>query len=488
MSLPSARPDESRPATSGAIATGMRWVRPLEHLVWLQVSVFVLLASWGFGGNAPWSRTAIIWWGSLGALLTLTALLGRNARAEDRWRAMYCLWPFVLFNLVVLASLLNPTFREVTMGREVLLMKTDGTPHWPGSAQPALAREALWLFDGIYLSCFNLALCVRRRRTLRALLLLAGANALALAVFGSVQKLSGATGLYFGLVPSPQNYFFASFIYHNHWGAFTLLMTALCLGLVVHNQHNREYRNFWHSPAFAGIIAVFFLAASIPLSGSRSCTLLVLVLLGGALLHWARSTVRQRRAERRSSAPPLLAAGLAVVVAIAAAYQLARPVIDQRIGKTWEQLAEMQARGGLGARVTLYRDTWHMARDRLPFGWGMASYPMVFYNFYNTQSSPADHLPVFYRDAHSDWLQSLAELGIIGTLLLGFHALAPLFALRNHSAPGALPGYLLAGCALIVLYAGIEFPFGNPAVVLAWWLCFFIAVRYARLDAHAEKT
>ena len=44
-----------------------------------------------------------------------------------------------------------------------------------------------------------------------------------------------------------------------------------------------------------------------------------------------------------------------------------------------------------------------------------------------------------------------------------------------------MPTYLLAGCALILLYAWVEFPFGNIAVVLVWWLSFFSAVHYARL-------
>ena len=47
--------------------------------------------------------------------------------------------------------------------------------------------------------------------------------------------------------------------------------------------------------------------------------------------------------------------------------------------------------------------------------------------------------------------------------------------------PGAVPGYLLAGCGLVALYALVEFPFANPAVMEAFWLCFFTAVRYHKL-------
>jgi hypothetical protein len=49
-----------------------------------------------------------------------------------------------------------------------------------------------------------------------------------------------------------------------------------------------------------------------------------------------------------------------------------------------------------------------------------------------------------------------------------------------------IPYFLLSGCLLVALYSWVEFPFGNVAVTLAWWLCFFAAVQYARLtDAHS---
>jgi O-antigen ligase len=471
--------NSSIPGTEPSAATA-RSGKFLELAVLVQSGGLLVLASWAFGGNAPWSRLAVSVWGSVGIGLSLAGLIGRK---ELRGRMARWLWPFGLFNLLVFASTFNPTMRQLNLDGAVLFAKTGGQANLPGSARPAVSLGALWLFDAIYLSCFNLALLVRRRRSLRTLLLIAAANAMALAVFGTLQKLMGATGLFFGLVPSPQQRFFASFIYHNHWGSFAILMTALCLGLVAHYARRSE-RGFWHSPAFGGLVAVFFLAASIPLSGSRSCTLLALTLFAGAFLHWVFHLLRRNSAKKSSFLPTLAGGCLALALATGVTYKLAQPVIEQRAATTREQLAAMQSQGGIGSRAILYRDTWHMARDRLLFGWGMASYPTVFYT-YNTQTSPADRLPVFYYDAHSDWLQSLAELGVIGTLLLGLHALVPLLSLRRR--PRSLPGYLFAGCALVLLYAWVEFPFGNVAVVIAWWLGFFAAVRYARLDESSSS-
>ena len=460
-------------------------MRRLEAAVLCHLGLLLILAAWGFGGNAPWSHLAMSVWGSLSVVLWLAALSSPAIRASGQLRPLRWLWPLALFNVTVLASLFNPAFAVVTIDHEELLAKVASTPYLPSSALPRLALPALWHFDSIYLSCFNLLLFVRRRRALRLLLLVAAGNALALAIFGSVQKLLGATGLYFGLVKTRQSTFFASFIYHNHWGAFTLLMMAVCLGLIGHYARSSGHRDFWHSPAFGGLVAVFFLAASIPLSSSRSCTVLALILLGGAFLYWTVDTIRRRRARQLSATGPLLGASAALLLAGAAVFKLAQPVIEQRAAKTVEQIAEMRARGDFGGRQQLYRDTWHMARDKFWFGWGMASYPTVFYYNYNTQTSPVDRLPVFYYDAHSDWLQALAEVGLVGTLLIGLLGVVPLLGLHSRALHGPLPCCLLAGCALILLYAWIEFPFGNSAVVMAWWLCFFAGMRYARLDSQA---
>jgi O-antigen ligase len=122
-----------------------------------------------------------------------------------------------------------------------------------------------------------------------------------------------------------------------------------------------------------------------------------------------------------------------------------------------------------------------MARAKPWFGWGMASYPHAF-RLFDTHVSREDGLPTFYRDAHSDWLQAFAEHGFVGSALLALCAALPLARLRPHHLRSPLTAYLLSGCALLLLYAWVEFPFGNLAVVFVWWLGLFSAAQYARLQ------
>ncbi len=459
----------------------------LEKIVLAHLGIFLVATTWALGGNAGYVRVPLAIWGSLGALITIVAAAGDKRRTQVSLRPLRWLWPFGLFNALVLLAAHTPLFREITLGAGSYYTTVPMPPWRPAAAEPARALRMLWLFDAMYIASFNIALVLRHRRAIRGRLVIAACNALALSIFGTIQKLTGATGIFFGRVKVPNMSAFASFIYHNHWGAFIVLMSAVFLGLVRYHARRGEKRDFFHTPAFGGIVAVLFFAVTLPLSGSRSCTLLLAVLLAGALLGWVARLIRNRRSYGESVSAPLLGAAVAIVLGIAGIWFLAGGVIAQRVAKTEEQIAGMRQEGGAGSRATLYADTLRMAEDRIWFGWGMASFPHVF-PLYNTQEpNPVDRLPVVYHDAHSDWLQAVAEHGLVGAALLALCAWVPLSGLRRPDLKSPIVLYPLAGCGLILLYAWVEFPFGNVAVVLAWWICFFCAVRYAQLEARIHR-
>jgi O-antigen ligase len=452
---------------------------PLEYAVAGHVLVFLVGVSWAFGGNADWVRTPLAIWGSVGMLLTLALVARRQTRERIIAGTMSWAWPVIALNIVVAASCLTPNLMLLDRGGDAFLMPVRVAGWVPSSARPEAALRSLWLFDGIFFSCLNMALAFSRRGIIRILLAVAVGNSLVLSVFGTIQKLVGSSGIYFGAFKSPQDYFFASFVYDNHWGAFTILMLGACAGLVLRYATTRDGGGFFHGPAFAGLIAALVIGVSIPLSGSRACTLLLGVLAAAAL---AQGTTRVSRALRLSGATPaaaLFAIVLATAAAAAGVWMVAGESILSRAQKTREQVASMLSQHGIGARGVLYRDTWRMAREHPVFGWGMGSFPTVF-ALYNTQEPNSDRIPVVYHDAHSDWLQSVAEIGLAGTALIGAAVLVP-FSTARRSRLTPIPYFLLAGCTLTALYAWVEFPFGNVAVVLAWWLCFFGALHYMRL-------
>lgn len=453
--------------------------------VTVHLAVFVVGVTWAFGGNADWVRTPISIWGSLGFLIALATVADGDLRSKIRPGTMSWVLPVALLNGLVAASCLVPGLKALTFRGQTLVMPIYVDWWVPSAARSGLALRALWLFDGIYFSCLNLALCVRSRHLIRVIFAVVVGNALILAIFGIVQKFAGAKGIYFGLVNSPQDYFFASFVYDNHWGAFMILMVGACLGLALRYVHGAKGEGFFRGPALTGMVAACLLACSIPLSGSRACSLLVGVIVLVAL---AKGIPRITGALQDSGATRsgiLVGMTLATALAAAGLWLIAGETIAARADKTREQVSSAWADRGLGTRGILYHDTWRMASDRLLFGWGMGSYPTVF-TLYNTLKPNADGLPQIYHDAHSDWLQSVAEIGLVGTVLIGAAALMPALSVIRFRF-SVFPYFLVLGCALVAAYSWIEFPFGNAAVVLSWWLCFFGAIQYVRLTVSSGE-
>ena len=481
-----AEPATSRPTSGGRRRRGTSL---LEKLVVFHFSLLLVFTTWAFGGQAPWARTVIALWGTAGIVLFIVGCVQRERPpgSSDPWSPGRCLWPLLLFDLLVAASCFNPGFREVILAGQNSLVLGDPTPWLPSAARPLLAAHELWQFNGLVLSSFNLLLVLHNRRLVRAVLFVLGINAVVLAIFGTFQKLTRAKGLWLGLVASPNPRFFSTFIYHNHWGAYIVLSTGVCLGLLFHFLRRSGQRDIWHSPVLLGALGIFLLAASVPLSSSRSCTVLIALLLGAALVHFLARLIRRRRELRESALLPVAGIILTAVLAVGAIGYLGREVIAQRARLTSEQLAHIAHEDTLNSRLTLYRDTWRMAADKPWFGWGLESYATVF-RIYNTQRPVERWFQTpFYAEAHNDWLQSLAEVGFVGTALLGLLLGVPFFSVPWRKVESVLPRYLLAGCGIVLLYAWVEFPFANPAVMLTFCATFYCALRYAALDLRAQE-
>ena len=458
-----------------------------EVAVAVHITVFMVGVSWAFGGNADWVKTPISIWGSLGILVAVAAVSNAGLRGRIQAGTIAWMLPVVLLNSLVAISCFVPGLETLTFRGQVMVMPVPVEWWLPSAARSGLALRALWLFDGIYFSCLNLALCVRSRHLLRVIFAVVVGNALILALFGIVQKLAGSKGIYFGLVRSPQDYFFASFVYDNHWGAYMVLMMGACVGLVLRYVDGAKGEGFFRGPALTGLVAACLLACSVPLSGARACSALIGIVLLVALVRGLPRISGALQHSGASRSGIFIGMTLAAVLAVAGLWMIAGDVIIARAGKTGEQLSSMRAAGGLGTRGVLYRDTWRMARDRMLFGWGMGSYPTVF-TLYNSLRPNADGLPQIYHDAHSDWLQSVAEIGVVGTALIGAAVIVPVLGIRRFRF-SPIPYFLLLGCAVVAAYSWIEFPFGNVAVVLSWWLCFFGAVQYVRLtNSSGSKT
>ena len=183
-------------------------------------------------------------------------------------------------------------------------------------------------------------------------------------------------------------------------------------------------------------------------------------------------------------APPVLALLVFVIATGTAIGWLAKGSIDERLVETRANWAKDQSI--LGARADLYRDTWRLIQQKPAFGWGFESYANVIGIARPRGVGLYDKHENTFAEAHCDWLQSLLETGFVGTGLAILMGLVPLIAALRRSFQSPLIAYVLLGAGLIMLYALMEFPFANGAVVISFWLLLFAACRYARLEQASE--
>ncbi len=456
---------------------------PRERPVLFHAGFVVVATAWllgGMGRHGEWIVAAL----AAPAFYFIFSEARARLRGGDRdglrrllrWSA-----PLLLLAALVLASALNPSHRPAFIFDAYLLRPVPHVAWLPSSVDPAGSLRLLACLGGLIATGLSLAFCVQSRGGLRILVLVLALNALLLAVFGTVQRQTGAIGPYFGFVPAANPTWFSTFFYHNHWGAFASLSCAATLGLLFHSLRHVPDRGWQYGPGPLLTLGALLIAATAPLTSSRSATVLMLVLSVTATVVYLRSLLRSTRRHRRRV--PVLGALTLVAVIVALGFIVAtqsRDVLATRLTQTLTQLSATAPAGY--SRADLYSDTWRMAADAPVFGWGLESYGLVFPR-YSTVRPDINGVRGTFINAHSDWLQSLAELGSVGTLLLLAAAALPLVETLRHSRHhlGPLSSWLLGGCALLAAYAWFEFPFACPAVVAAWWVLFFTALRLAQL-------
>lgn len=447
-----------------------------ERLALLHAALVVVTASWLLGGMGPRGEWIVAAIASPSFLLLAAEGLARRAGGDRPGLHRLLRWcaPLAALSALVLLSASNPSHRPTLLQETLVLRPVPHLGGLPASALPAASLRLLACLGGLAATGLTLAFCVQSRRALRRLLLFLSLHAAALAVLGTFQQQTGAMGPYFGAVPRDHPAWFATFLYHNHWGSFALLHLTATLGLLFHSLRPSSSPARSRSPGPLLALCALLLAASIPLSTSRSTTVLMLLVLLAA----AVGAVRQLRTpgasgrSRRAAWLPLTALLLSLGLA---ATQGGR-IIAERFAATPSQLLANEDYD----RSELYADTWRMALDRPLFGWGLESYGPIFLR-YSSFTPRADGIINTFVDAHSDWLQSLAELGFVGTALLLALGLAPLIECLRVSRPSTLPCWLLGGCLLLAAYAWLEFPFANPAVVASWWIFWFAGLRLLQL-------
>ena len=308
----------------------------------------------------------------------------------------------------------------------------------------------------------------RRLRTIATIIIILG---FAMAVVGIIQYFSG-DGRALWLRESPQAVPFASFINRHHFGALMEMTLGLTLGLLCTGGINREKRALY-------VFAVVVMGVALVLTSSRGALLSFF-----GLLMFLTIAVFFRRSKKNSADKEiaskeatvinrltLLGSGFGLILIIFAAVLL--------LGGDSSLLRGIGATGGAGdvssGRLQFWQTTLLIIRDFPLLGVGLNAFGVA-YTRYDTMNG-------YFRieQAHNDYLQVIAEAGIIGLgLILAFIFLLfrrgwQVFSTTSDRTRRGISIGALAGCFGILIHSFFDFPLRTPSNLLTFLILAVLA-------------
>jgi O-antigen ligase len=197
------------------------------------------------------------------------------------------------------------------------------------------------------------------------------------------------------------------------------------------------------------------LAITLVLAGSRAAYVAIAI---GLVVAVAVSP--ERRTLLRSGGVPL---GLVLVLLVAGSLALVADAgTDSRPGPAAGAFDSVRTERSLEARRELWAVAWGAAQQEPILGAGAGSYERLWVELRRSRS-PA-------REAHNLYLETLAELGVVGAGLLLVVLTVPLMAglrgRRRRLTPAALGAYVA-----FLVHAGAHWDWEMPALTLAALVC-----------------
>jgi hypothetical protein len=349
---------------------------------------------------------------------------------------------------------------------------------WPSSFARVDAREMLAWFFPAWVLALAIRLRIRDRRQARGLLMFMAGHAGLLAIFGLVQFSSGTRSIYW--TQPLKGVFFASFAYANHVAPFFVLSGATAAGLLYRELFEARrarssssvpirFHHPWRVVMLTPIVVVCLVAANLGFSRAG----VILSWLFGAFLAVYGLVLGWRLLPPAGRVNLVaLTLGLAGILYFAVAGAAGKSILREFTPKDRGSEVSRSFLGkldlGLGGRPRFAWAAFRIWRQHPWFGvggWG--------YKYLVAEQVSESYWDVLERrgwaNVHCDFLQFLAEFGLVGfSLLLG--ALGVMIKELCHCdcRNDTLFTLGLAGLGLVVVFSAIDLPFRSPAILYSW--------------------
>jgi O-antigen ligase len=469
---------------------------PTESALLWVVSAQLVFLPWALGGMKVWAQWISLGFSVIGFGL---ALLPRNYGETTSGQAPFRLytWPklirFPIFwlGLAFLAYItigaLNPAWEYKSDGRGWWMVNISHNNWLPTGVRVPFEMWGPWrmllIYSSVWLTVSAVWIGFTRRKTFQSLFTVLAGNAFVLACVGIAQRATGATKVFWSWTP-PAPYFVSSFIYKNHAGAYFNLLLALCAGLAFWHYDRSQRRLDKSSPA--GLFAFFGtgVAMIVFFSYSRTATILMFAFLIITFAICTRTLVMTPQDGKRDK----LMAVILCVAFIAFTWIGLVSLKTERFMQTMRQMSGQTET--INGRTIAARATLDMAKEHAFAGSGAGSFRFLFpkYQQHYPEISIDNGKRMYWEHAHNDYLEVLAEYGLIGVGILGSAILFLVTKLlRLYAWQHSLPLFVVLGLGITAIHSLVDFGFYNIAILTTWCVLSFGTVRWLELEELATS-
>jgi O-antigen ligase len=319
---------------------------------------------------------------------------------------------------------------------------------------PYLTRAELLKLAAYFLIFFLTAQAFRERGHLVKLAWFLIFFGFAVSLLGIIQHFTADGKIYWFRVPVAAGDTFGPYVNRNHFAGFVELVLPVGLGLLVFRGVRRD---IFPMTALLTIVPM----GALILSGSRGGIVSLVFELGVLVL-----LARTRKRPEGSHIAAIAIVGLAAVVLI----------LWMGAGKAIERFSSVRSGDVLlERRVTMFRGTWHVFLDHPITGSGLGTLVAV-YPRYETgyDGKVVDH-------AHNDYVELLAETGILGGLCSAaflwtlFSVARKNFEAEQGHFSRALHAGAITAAGGLLLHSFVDFNLHIPSNVLLFLLQCYLA-------------
>ena len=319
------------------------------------------------------------------------------------------------------------------------------------SRHETIAQASLYCAYGVLV--FLVSQSLRRSSQVRKVAAILAIYGIAVAAFALLQGVAPNGKIYWLRVPHLGGRIYGPYVNHNHYAGLMEMLVPIPLVIALSRLADDKAR-------IAAGIAAAIMVGTVFLSASRGGMLSVfaeLAFLGFILL-------RQKRSVRLA-----VAGGAFLVVLMSLLVWLGGKELGHTVGSISRE-ARDEISGGV--RLSIAKDGIRMFTHRPVVGWGLGTFPVVYPQFRTFYTN------FFVNEAHNDYVQLLAEMGVLGFATMLWFLTTVLLRARSKlsnwttQTTGAATLACTLGMIGILLHSLVDFNLQIPAnAALFYVLC-----------------